>query len=613
MTLRSLSVLLRYALSLWLAGAATLALALPEPRLPREGLCLNNLYQGTLDKTQARLFLASDGASLLGMVELLEGDEQNPAVDLPIYPRRWYSGTLSEDGRFELAESDSDGRVQGPAAERLTGGIDAEGVLTGDRQRAGEGPAPLRFQPTDTIMLGQAPPLRLRLEPTPEGIDWGAKAWLVIGDGPETLVTDSRGAAAAPCIGREPHEARADHLNPDSLSVRPLPSDPPVYWIRYEIRGATGSSQGLERRHLVVRVDAQPSTIFNEWSQEYSGGSQGFDRHQSVDYRVEAQGTTLSIIATTLGGEESDMGDCGLCAYAHEDCQSFCEYFGFGCIDHGGGKGVHDCEEQCRRNCERDDYVANCLARKTTLKQWSRQRHRRIDARTGQVLTDARTEVGEYLTGWYRCGAEKSRHFLVLDDGRAAWLLVRDAPAEPLPRPGPAAALPAMASCWLFNRGAGSVAEGPGPYPPAAPDQMRPGVAPPAGCCVVETEASGRLTRVFARQDPEDDGDASDRATRGRLLAVFDAQSGHCLSADLIADGPLGQALRPAVAPEERIALASAIRRRVAPDPEAEEIISYSVEAGQEVAQRLALGTPVLTLGRSALTAGIDGVEDHWY
>ncbi|MCU0935190.1 MAG: hypothetical protein MUF66_03735, partial [Gammaproteobacteria bacterium] len=68
MTLRSLPAVLRLALSLWLAGAATLALAVPEPRLLREGLCLNNLYQGTLDGTLARLFLARDGARLLGMV-----------------------------------------------------------------------------------------------------------------------------------------------------------------------------------------------------------------------------------------------------------------------------------------------------------------------------------------------------------------------------------------------------------------------------------------------------------------------------------------------------------------------------------------------------------------
>ena len=413
----------------------------------------------------------------------------------------------------------------------------------------------------------QFPAYRLRCEPRPQGQEGRSVVLLILGESPMTLdgIEDNSRLA----IG---------DFNPASVSVRRLAGDPALYLIRYDDGYGWGRGETEGRHHLVTRVGDTGHRLVDEWTTSDYGMGNGSFSGSDEGLEISRRGATLRLVKRRLAVEEFD-GE------------------GFEPGDPGAGEVWEDHAVEVRM--------------------------RELDIRTGAVLTE-------------RSRRPAGRRLLLADDGTAGWLRLtaeplpqRDLPGRFDPRKRPeldalslsAAFLPdprryleakSTDACWLYNRRDRETADAgraEGPLPGA---RLRLGWGnhsdPSNWGWSFPTSADGRWTSLYRGEHQLPDPTA--------LRAVFDATTHRCYSAGLLADGPYGpygRALLQPVRPHLRITLASEIRRRSAPGPAANELVYSRPGDAESRPERLAIGTPLLVLGRSAIASRLDDREDRWY
>lgn len=552
----------------------------PAPRLPAEAVCLGNLYAGTFDNHLAiRLSLVRQGEQLDGAI-YYEKDEQYDAA-ANRYKSLRLEGKVDNNGRFILTESDPGKEAEARVTGRFAGAFDAQGQAKGTWENpTGERKLSFHFNPTDSLEQGQKPRFRLRCERGTNGNDEQAQL-LIGGEKPVHLMG----------VDGELLGSKEVIFDPTSVSVRLLEGQPNLYEIVYKHSRTwePGVATIQHRRHWVVRAGNTAQTLFNQWTQpiyQFSRAEVGWDRSDNIV--LSYQGSTLQVVETRSTQMEWQEPSISIAVSCSEEC----------------GCPMQASEEW---ECHNKDCYSACLKRllaRDHSEDFLDKTVRMIDVGTGQTTSQQTFWMKDYYPLRYQFAKEEGEtplSFLVLDDGIAGWLIVRkSAPETPKPTsfdPENPGQIPAIATCWLYNRVPWDNANATRPYPPAPPDQMRPDHFALEHCCVVETSADGKRTSLYenlkAGQDEEE---------AGRLLTIFDGSSQNCFSANLLKDGRWGKALVESIAPHERITLGSGVRLRTGP---------YS--SAREIARRVPIGTVVLVLGRSAFTTRIDGVEDRWY
>lgn len=565
----------------------------PAPLLPREGICMNNLYAGTIGGNLAiRLFLARQGKELKGFYYYEKSGKYDPATNWIEYPHLQLQGKVEGNGQLMLMESDP-GKSGDKRLTHFSGAFDAQGRATGTWETpAGERKFPFQFHPSDTLEQGQKPRYRLRFASLANNYFNAGQIWLAIEGKKETVLMGEEGNQAdLACYAKDGYGFFGDlALDPESITVLPLQGQPNLYWIQYEIRYEMGSSSGVFHHHCVVRVDNPEKIVFDGWAHNTLSMHQGWGHIENEKYDLAYQGSTLIVKNESVTTESTDG--------------TACDYDG----SYNMGHSI-------------------------------KKRRRTIGARTGQITADRTFVANEALRmKSFSCEEDEKkrrvmpRSFLFLDDGLSGWLLVRDnqiseedqgighGPEQPLPDPEKPDQIPAIAACWLYNRAPWTKTNSTQTYPPAPPDQVRPNAYVPKACCDVETTTEGNRALIYERT-----GESSDK--HDRLLAMFDFPSASCYSVNLERSGRWGKALALSTNLEElartcrspqtsadgsltatesldqqqRITLGS--RVRVRPDPE--------LGCGQ--LDRLPLGTVVSARKRTVSPSRVDGAEDRWY
>jgi hypothetical protein len=571
-----------------------------EPRLPGESRCFGQIYTGTRgDAVPIWLHLVRSKSDLSGSY-YEQSDSQYDAATNRYRTRELY-GNLAADGQFVLRETDRSNAGDPPRTGRIAGTFDPRGEATGSWESAsGERSAPFHIRPVDSLEQGREPRWRLRFAPGSLSDEPGP-VWFSIAGGPELVLTRPDNKAVAPCFPPQSFFAYADLLDPGSVQVRRLGGEPDVYWMTYDLKSEYWNRRERERRQRVVLASDTEHSLFDEWSQDFSGsgnGSWSFER--SEDYAASYRGDSLNVVKTTTAGEEVE-DDCGQCEYAHDSCTADCD--SFKCARERADT-LARCLDLCRRDCEREDWMQECYAGKITLLSSASKRVRKLEVPTGRVESDQVLATRTYTPGWFRCSSQAKAplRFLVRDDGRTAWLLVRDAQQGPVDLdPETPVAIPAHTACWLYNREPWDKQDGDRVYPSAPPDQLRPNPVVPEDCCILEVSADGKRTFLYGKGSDE---------KPGALLAVVDNDTQGCYSANVAQNGRWGKAWSEPFGPDQRMTLGSGGRLRSAAFAGAPEIRYPGTQGG---AARLAIGTPVLVLGRSALATRVAGVQDYWY
>lgn len=567
----------------------------PALLLPREGVCMNNLYAGTIGgDLNIRLFLARQGKELMGFYYYDKNGKFDPATNRIEHPHLQLQGKVEGNGQFMLMESDS-GKAGDKRLGHFSGAFDAQGQAKGTWENpTGERKFPFQFHPSDTLEQGQKPRYRLRFTPVGDDHRNTSQIRLAIEGKKETLLTEEDNKAASACYAEDGYDFSYPVLDPDSVTVRLLHGQPNLYWIRYEIGEYMGSSTTFKERHQVVRADDPGKLVFDESTYDANDMHQGWGHAWQEKFTFAYQGSTLNVKKESGETEYADGSACG-------------------------------------------DYSEDSIS-KINLKHSIRKRSRTIAAGTSQVTSDKPIRAEELLPMRLLCKGEDDkergvtpRSFLFLDDSISGWLVVRDnqllnnsdgdlSPQHPVPDPEKPGQIPVIAACWLYNRVPWNETDASRAYPPAPPDQVRPNAFVPKECCELEVTADGKRALLYEKTG----GNAK---KPGRLLAMFDSPSGSCYSVNLERSGPWGKALALSANLEEqartcrspqtsadgsptatesldqqqRITLGS--RVRVRPDPE--------LGCGQ--LDRLPVGTVVSARKRTASPSRVDGAEDRWY
>ncbi len=325
-------------------------------------------------------------------------------------------------------------------------------------------------------------------------------------------------------------------FDPASVIVRLLESYTNLYWIQYGHRRTweVGHAEIDYRRHWVVPQGNSQKTLFDEWFTRSYASRGGVSSSTWEDIALTYREEHLRVIKTTSGTTHFDPEMYGdeTCALGEVFCENQCGYF-----DGGKARFVESC-------------VAECLDGKAVIRFADREylvkTSKDIAIRSSQVSLGPTVWTRQFSPRWYTCAEstlmESPVRFLVVDDGLAAWLVVRDKaplgegedlPKESMPDPESPAPIPAVAACWLYNRAPWNEANSTRAYPPAPPEQVRPQHFVPEDCCQVETAADGKRTLLYETIKEDQPG---------RLLAIFDHPSQRCYSANLARDGRWGKA-----------------------------------------------------------------------
>lgn len=507
----------------------------PAPLLPREGICMNNLYAGTIGgDLNIRLFLARQGEELKGFYYYEKNGKFDPATNRIEYPHLQLQGKVEGNGQFMLMEGDP-GKAGDKRLGHFSGAFDAQGQATGTWETpTGDHKISFHVNPTDSLEQGRNPHYRLRCAPA---VDGGEQVQLLI-EGEKPISLDgNEGLSLA---------AKEAIFDPATLSVRLLQGQPDIYWIRYEHRRTwePGVASIVHRHDLLVRKGDTVKSVLDQWTQpsyEFSRADVYWDRANDTVFRY--QDSILSVTETQIMDEVWDSRPMSLEAACKEEC---------GCTSDSSEQPCQDkgCYQHCARKflaADNSEYVFH----KTI---------RTIDVVTGKTIAQKAFWEKEFYPLRYKFygGQDQARlSFLVVDDGVSGWLFVRDKTA---PEAGSAApnlaqasfdpenpgAIPAIATCWLYNRIPWEQANATRSYPPAPPEQTRPDHFRPTGCCVVVTSTNGKITALYERTEGGSEA--------LRLLALYETGATTCYSQNLAQDAlPWGKA-----APDKALAGAAA-------------------------------------------------------